>query len=289
MKKIYPLEGIIEPKELLNPYIAAGIAGRVATNVETNSHAAKILDKIIAKVALRSLVGLSVDYPQDDSILWHGTGRYKYKNGKIVDILDSIAYTGKILPSTDKFDLLRQMKSISLAKSRMYARAYADMFGDGEREKERYGSSLFWACAFLGSIAIEASKETRVWRPSGYNRMMGHLATADALEWYKKITRIPNPSVIGAYGSGSDIHQNYPVLFAVNDVDRVKTSRAVSLHEVRTESAIDISSSVLHVEVPRTRINETKSILGGLAIKAIEDGEIKASEYSFSQHMHAVL
>lgn len=202
-------------------------------------------------------------------------------------MLDSIATTGKLLPSYDAFDLTRPMTSVSLARARIYGRAYADMHGRGASEPERYGSSLFWASAFLGSVAVEAAMEARVWRPSGYHHMMEHLEEADALEWYKKITRATTPTVLDVYRHGSDIEENYPVLFGVRDVEPTQVGRAVALHEVRTEQPIDLSTDITHVEVPRRHLEDTRRLLGGVAIMAIEDGEHYAAQYTFSEHIHA--
>lgn len=289
MPRRKPLEGILKPRDLRNPYIAAGLAGRLATNVEIGSRTARVLDHVMERLALGPLATPNDGGYGVPTELWHGTGRYKYKEGEVVDVLEGIAATRTILPNQDNFDLLRPMTSISLARSRMYARAYADMFGNGQDERERYGSSLLWACSFLGSVAIEASKETKVWRPSGYYKMMGHLATANAIEWYKKITRVPNPSVVSVYRDGSDIHDNYPVLFGVRSVEPTVTSNAVALHEVRTEQPLNIDADITHVEVPRSHIEGTRRVLGGIATMAIEDGETISSQYTFTQHMHGIV
>jgi hypothetical protein len=218
---------------------------------------------------------------------WHGTGRYQYAGDTIVDVLGSIARTRMLLPSYDAFDLIRPMQSVSLARSRVYGRVYADMHGTGSKEKERYGSSLFWACAFLGDIAVEASLETRVWRPTGYRRMMDHLFEANALQWYKKLTRASGNTVVNIYRDGSDIQGNYPVLFGVRrgSVTPSATSKAVSIHESRSECPIPLDHSIVHVEVPRDHVEETNRILGGVAVKAIEDGERWSANFLFSSHI----
>ncbi len=64
---------------------------------------------------------------QKNTQYWHGTGRYQYRDGKKVDILKSIVNSGGLMPHVDDIDLVGKMNSISMAKSRIYARAYADM------------------------------------------------------------------------------------------------------------------------------------------------------------------
>jgi hypothetical protein len=240
-------------------------------------------------VALNNYLPNSGATYADRALYWHGTGRYQYRGETTIDVLQSIADKGQILPNYDTFDITRPMDSVSLARARIYGRAYADMHGRGANEQERYGNSLFWACAFLGSVAVEACKETKVWSPKGYGLMISHLRETSAVDWYKKITRALEPSVIYAYGNGSDIDNNYPMLFGVKAIETTEVSQTVSLHEVRSEQPLDISSDITHVEVPRDKIDETKRVLGGVAIRAIEDGERIAAQYTFSEHMHAIV
>ena len=287
MERSNPLKGILRPEDLRNPYVLAGLAGTIATSAALDSLAARTIDRIIHTVALPKVKKSTLDYTS--SPLWHGTGRYRYKDGEVVDILESISETGYILPNLDKFDINRPMVSISLAKSRMYARAYADMHGAGSHEINRYGGSLFWACSFLGSIALEASKETKVWKPSGYYKMLGHLAAADTIGWYENITHMVDPSVVSVYQNGSDIHDNYPVLFNVRGANPTETSKAVKLHEIRTEDVLDLVTDIDHIEVPLSRIDETKAIMPGVSILPIEMGEEYCSSYTFSQHMHEIV
>lgn len=287
MKESKVLGEVFRPKDLRNPYMLASLAGTVACRAERGSYTSKSLDRLIGKIALSEFENAPKPQEKLEVPLWHGTGRYRYIDGQVVDVLDSMATVDSIVPHHDKFDLLRPMDSVSLAKARMYARSYADMHGKGHNEEGRYGSSLFWACAFLGSIAVEAATESKVWTPSGYKKMIGHLAVADTVEWYKKVTTKDRPGVVEVYKSGSDIKENYPVLFAVDNVEPTKTSKSVSLHEVRTEQPIRISEEILHVEVPRSKIEETKKVLGGVSIRAIEGSEYLCSAFTFTDHMHA--
>jgi len=288
MRNLNPVEGIFKPKDIYNPYLLAGVAGRIASNVEVDSRIARSVDALVNLTALdaTSITKPTSLEPQKDIALWHGTGRYKYEDGKIVDVLDGMAVKGSIEPHDDKFDMLGDMRTVSLARSRMYARAYADMHGKGHEELERYGKSLFWASAFLGAVAVEAAKEAKVWRPSGYYRMLDHLRNANAVEWYKKVTRVENPGVTSVYKHGSDIEKNYPVLIAVKDVEPVKTSKAVALHEVCTIQPISLSEDVEYIEVPRNNIEETEEVLGGLDIRPMEEGEWYSIRCSFTEHIH---
>jgi hypothetical protein len=277
-----PLREILRKKDLKNPYLLVGLLGRIANNNvrRGNERLVRTTDRLVGMFALKSF-GEASETVQAD--YWHGTGRYQYSNGEVVDVLKGIAEQGALLPNYDAFDLNRPMTSVSLAKQRMYARAYADMHGQGSGETDRHGSSLFWASIYLGDIAVEAAREAEAWKPIGYKRMMDHLRTGSAAEWYKKVTRT-NTSVVDLYGSGSDIEGNYPMLFGIRTgIDLTDTSRAVGLHEVRTESSIPLDL-VTHVEVPRGRVEETRVIIG-IPVIAIEDGEAYSSLKKFSEHL----
>jgi hypothetical protein len=287
-----PLSEILRPKDLLNPHLVASVAGRVGSRVELGSFTAKTLDRAVGKLALSSFDATRIPNDTnmyDETCLWHGTGRFKHEDGDVTDILAKIADDGYIAPRLDRFDFNGPMESVSLARSRMYARAYADMYGAEPDKSERYGDALFWACAFLGSIAVEASKELKVWTPKGYYEMMHHLGRAGVSEWYKKVTSSHDVNIVNVYRGASDIDDNYPVLFGVRGVDGIPTSRTVALHEIRTDNPLHLDVDITHVEVPNCRIEETQKILAGVAIRSIEEGETFSSQFTFTQHMHELV
>jgi len=53
--------------------------------------------------------------------LWHGTGRYQYRDGEIIDVLAKIVNTGGLVPSEDSFDPMGPTKSVSTSPVRIYA------------------------------------------------------------------------------------------------------------------------------------------------------------------------
>lgn len=289
-----PLHSIFELGDLKDPYLYAGLLGRYVGKVmrdKGETLATRKIDRLLGATVLRSTVLYGQDTGQSNNLLWHGTGRYQYRDGEYIDVLKKISNAQALLPKYDAFDLDRPMCSVSLARSRMYARAYADMHGNGSQERERYGNSLFWACTFMGDIAIEAALESRSWSPRGYRKMMNHLANADTVNWYKKMTSMDNPTVLSVYRQGSDIAGNYPILFGVDSahVRASSVSRAVDIHEVRSEEPIAISS-MTHIEVPRSRLDTTAQVIGHLLpVVSLEDSENIAARYSFSQHMASIL
>ena len=84
------------------------------------------------------------------------------------------------MPQQDELDLTGPMKSLSFAKSRMYARAYADMHGKGAKESNRHGSSTFWAWTFAGDIYTELVKETKLWRRENRLKSRQHFTQGGA-------------------------------------------------------------------------------------------------------------
>jgi DNA-binding XRE family transcriptional regulator len=217
--------------------------------------------------------------------LWHGTGRYQYHpSGQIVDVLDNIARAGRIQTNYDRYDVeTGPMDSISLARARMYGRAYADMHNnnsEGERP-ERHGSAIFWASVFVGDWALAFAREQ-----GGYRNARDRMKEAGSDHWHAKINS-RHLGIRADFVKGSDITGNYPILFGVEGVVPAKTSGAFALHEVRTCQPIEITTQITHAEVPRAKVGETQDKFAeyGLSktpIMAIEDGERYAASQNFS-------
>lgn len=220
--------------------------------------------------------------------LWHGTGRYQYKDGKAVDILRFITSHGALHPQPDTWDFAGSMTTISLAPSRMYARAYADMHGKGIGEPGRYGSSFFWAALFVGDMKVEGLIEGKAWTPKGLQAVRRHIVKNTDL-WYRKISQ-QKRSTMEAFYFGSDIPNNYPIIFGVRGerIDQAATTRTVAIHEVRAHNPISLDEEVSYIEVPRERMSETQDILtkagySGLPLTAIEDNEAYMAAKALSQ------
>lgn len=217
--------------------------------------------------------------------LWHGTGRYQYRDGSPIDVLEGIVKQGSLQPHADPFDTTGPMQTVSLARSRIYSRAYADMhLNRSESQPERHGSALFWANAFLGDFALESAKEEGGLRKAG-----DHLKANGSREWHSKITK-DKLSVLGSFRLGSDIPGNYPILFGVADAQPVQTSRAIATHEVRSGDPIDVDTQITHVEVPEEMIPQTRVIFerygrADIPILAIEDFERYAAALPVSELM----
>jgi hypothetical protein len=215
--------------------------------------------------------------------LWHGTGRYKYSaEGGIVDILKGIITDGGIVPHDDDWDRKRgKIQSISLARTRMYARLYACMYlPNGQRIRNEYLSRWFWGYYFFGTAKLVAYIEYPFQRHvPGYKKKIR--------EWTEKVSKKKH-SLISIFLTGTDIPNNYPLLIGIRQgvVHPVPGSRFFNLHECRSESSIQIGDFT-HIEVPQDNVEETESLLRAAgydtSVIPIEQGEEYCRLFSFWQ------
>lgn len=210
-----------------------------------------------------------------EAVYWHGTGRYKYaSDGTILDVLDGIAKEGGLILHDDEWDWkLGKVKSISLAKSRMYAKLYAlmYMFG-GQRLTNEYLPLWAWFHYFFGTARILAFFNVSLWK-----LLQGNYSQRRS-EWASKVTKSKVPDIYTIFDKGSDIAGNYPILIGVKRgaIIPLPGSAIFKLHEIRSGSPIGLDG-ITHIEVPRNHIEETKMILKevNLAVPVIpiEEGE----------------
>lgn len=297
----YPTLGITQltPKpEFYNKKVCeGGILGIMALRVIKGKSGAIIeglANRIIAKDATVTGREVStgtiakVERASKQTEYWHGTGRYQYRDGEVIDVLKGMIEQGGLLPHRDDIDLVGAMDSVSLARSRTYARAYADMHENGERGK-RNGSALLWAAAFIGPLALEIAKEGKVWRSENRQRIKEHFSASNSAKWHEKVRQEPT-GTLGIFARGSDIQGNYPILFGIKEgtVTPAKTSESVAVHEVRSTEPICFSN-LTHIEVPEIRVLETQAMLKEagyeVPVMAIEDFEAYASHRSFAEQV----
>lgn len=86
---------------------------------------------------------------------WHGTGRWQHGERGIADVLKSFCDAAGLKPVRDVYAVFggsnqHIVHSISVCRSRMIARSYADMHGVGWKEKNRYGDALTWVSYYYG-------------------------------------------------------------------------------------------------------------------------------------------
>ncbi len=154
---------------------------------------------------------------------------------------------------------------------------------------ERHGSALLWSTAFIGPLALKMVHEGKVWRKENRQKMQEHFGNSNSAQWYKKVRQEPT-GTLGIFARGSDIEDNYPILFGVRDgvVAPTKTSDSVAVHEVRSIEPISFAD-MTHIEVPESRLTETQTMLAEagyqVPVMAIEDFEAYSAHQSFAKQV----
>ena len=231
------------------------------------------------------------------TLLWHGTGRYQYdEDSNKVDVLASICEQGALTPALDEFDVINgAILSTSLAKSRMYARAYADIHGCGTDEQNRYGSAGFWGTYVAAKLPFEAAIESKIWKKGSRQDIRNNLSKSNRRPWSAKAHsgfnsgdtgKAEHKGIFTPFYTGSDIEDNYPVLFGVKSLPvEAPVAKSIGRHEFRTEDKIMLDA-ISHVEVPYAKLAEARALLGSyeltMPVVAIETGEEYCSRLPFS-------
>ncbi|MBN1263167.1 MAG: hypothetical protein JW991_02300 [Candidatus Pacebacteria bacterium] len=226
---------------------------------------------------------------------WHGTGRFQYRDGERVDILEGILVNKGLAPQQDSWDpQTGTVHRISTAPSRMYARLYAGMhFHEGQGLVNPCGDTKLWVDFFIGSLTLEVIREFgsigNLLRSKGSSRKFWselekkhNFSLAENVEkWRGKVTQKKIP-VTRVFMAGSDISGNYPILIGIRkgSVVPAEASRSIQKHEVRVAEAISLDEFT-HLEVPLKNVVETLAFLqdrgrGDVPVIPLEFGE----EYS---------
>lgn len=197
----------------------------------------------------------------DKETLWHGTGRYKYDGGEVVDVLLGIVESGGLVPHKDDWDMKRGLsQTISFARDHSYARLYASLFlpPKGRDLKELILRFVLSVRFFLPSKWV-AYGEYIPFRP--------HIVDLrrKLKEWGQKLTGKPPRffTVLFLWG-GTDIPNNYPVIIAVKSaaVQGTKGSRFVDLYEERSERTVSIAAFT-YIEVPKDKVESVTQLFEG--------------------------
>jgi hypothetical protein len=219
---------------------------------------------------------------------WHGTGRYQYRNGKVIDVLQTVMDEGDMRTNTDTMDVVTgEMESISTAPSRMYARIYADMHRDRDQPLSyRFGSANFWASYFLAPMGVDGALELgRKLLLPDKNKELVTALNQGIKGWRGKINATPrNPKEFG-FVEGSDIAGNYPILIGLDkdSLQEAPISRTIARHERRSSQNISLDG-MTHLEVPLDYVEETHELVKDrLHVTALELGEHYCAHFPFSE------
>jgi len=249
-------------------------------------------DRVLSKSTVRTYTPEQVESYQkiaSQAKLWHGTGRLQYAGSEVRDVFATILKNNSLSPARDVYAVFfggKEMDSISTTPLRMIARSYADTHGKGEKEKHRYGSSLWWVAyyysLFYGLVFTKYSPSV-LRHYSKWNKLSKD--ETGKRSWGKKVNTRAS-SVWDVFGLGSDIPGNYPILFGIKRVGRTATPpegiREVEIRLLDHVHIFDLS----HIEVPEDKVNEVKKILRqygfDTAVFPIELGEFVASRQPFA-------
>ncbi|MFZ1258642.1 MAG: hypothetical protein WAQ25_04185 [Candidatus Saccharimonas sp.] len=259
-----------------------------------------LLVKLLDALAERLFIKNSLPLPPDEKLLsqyqntvsqarfWHGSGRFQHTGAKHADVLSSVIESGGFTPVYDAYGIFSDgetMVSTSFTTSRMVGRAYADIHGLGYKETERYGDALMWVAYYYGlfyarmyTFGIKMMKKHyKTWHELTHDEN-GHNT------WGKK-TNQHAEDVWDVFCLGSDIENNYPILYGVKDIHaQVSLAKIFRDYEVRSSDVVSLSE-ITHIEVPASRIDETKKLLKSkdidIPVFNIELGEQFASRQAF--------
>ena len=227
-----------------------------------------------------------------DTQFWHGTGRWQHGERSIIDVLKSFCDTGGLKPARDVYAVFggsdqHIIHSISLCRSRMVARSYADMHGLGWKEKNRYGDALTWTSYYYSLFyarlfTISGITMLRRWKTW---RSLSHDEHGDNT-WGKKVNRQAR-DVWDIFCLGSDIPSNYPILIGVKHLaSQVELEKPMRYYEARADKRIAITD-ISHIEVPYNKQKEVRRLLRAhnitLPVTSIELGECVSAQKSFTE------
>ncbi|MBU6323591.1 MAG: hypothetical protein KGI41_03705 [Patescibacteria group bacterium] len=200
----------------------------------------------------------------------------------MIDVLAQIIADGGLVPHEDDWDRKRgTVRSVSLAKQRMYARLYAGMYmPNGKRLRNEYRSRYLWGYYFFGTAKLAAFLEY------GFG---SHVLdySQKITRWTRKVSTQPH-TLTSIFIQGTDIPNNYSILIGVKRgaVQFQYGSHFFNLHERRAVSPIRFED-MTHLEVPEANLPETTAALRAagvmLPVLSLEAGEDYCRRFSFWQ------
>lgn len=225
--------------------------------------------------------------------LWHGTGRFQYVHGNIVDVLQTIIDSGMLQPKNDVYSIIvsgEEMTSVSATRLRIIARSYADTHGYGIHEQNRYGSSLWWAAYYYNLCHLEIVTKHGVALAKNWSKFNRKSTDAHGERTWGKKVHTKAKSVWDSFGLGSDIPGNYPIIFGIKEsVTTAELPKSMKKWEVRITSPVKFSD-VSHIEVPEAKIKETERLLRAndltIPVFSIEVAEFLSSQKSLAELLY---
>lgn len=230
---------------------------------------------------------------------WHGTGRYHYKhengsryqnvtNDDTVDILNSILQSNGLIPHHDPW-IDSKGKTVSLATTRMHARAFARIHKPNKEVLVyELGSIKLWLRFYF--VLLFVWLFGHLWSHRGFIRdTLRTTFSKDIQNWASAIRKPQNGKVIGILDMfkgdipTSDIEGNYPILLGVQADTKELIETIPLTHKVERRSLKPITLNMFtHIEVPLKQVAKTEDLLKkyniNLSVIPIEFGDIYLSD-----------
>lgn len=218
---------------------------------------------------------------------WHGTGKFKYENTEIQDILEQVFQNG-LKTHEDKYlsilsnDLI--MNSISFVKRREIARCYADIHKVENSKKIAYraGDSAFWLSKYYARMYFTMYTKyfflgvVRVW---GWRQQV---KTNSKNSWSSKVNKKCR-TTWDAFHKFSDIDGNFPIILGVSKLEKTaKLPKIFSEVEVRSLENISVFD-ICHIEAPFEKVEEVRDILRHKNLTHISVFPIEIGEFILFQ------
>ncbi|MEK6909694.1 MAG: hypothetical protein AABW61_01295 [Candidatus Aenigmatarchaeota archaeon] len=192
---------------------------------------------------------------------WHGTGRYRYVEGEVVDLFGYILKNKAVLPQRDILDHTRgEMFSVSTSLSRLYASLYAQIFFEkGKNLRNRFQTGVDWLY-YLVAIAWSATINDRKLLNKQFRESF--LGADKTAYFHAKYTKQPIRNKDLFEGGLSDIEGNYPMLIGLGKgaFQEAEIAKVLQRHESRSETPISLWNFT-HIEVPEENVPEIKRLL----------------------------
>ena len=242
------MSGKDESKGLLHPVISGTLLGKIDIGILKNPE---------FQTALPELKNL---YRR--TWRWHGTGRFHYHKGKIIDVLNETIKRGGLIPHKDPLDYTRGIVyTVSSSPSRTYSSLYAQLhFEKGLRLRHPFQTTigvLYYLSSIVWSAAINDRRLfTKEFREKN---KLNHEGRAFFRDKYSK-EKVSLTDYLR--GGVSDIKGNYPILIGIKEgvFQEANIAKVYSKYESRSETPIPLSGFT-HLEVPEHNVTEVRNLL----------------------------
>jgi hypothetical protein len=205
-----------------------------------------------------------------EGAMFHGTGRYaigyegrdkRKPTGRTVDVLKEVLSKG-IQPQKDIISriFLPVEETISLTRQRMYARCYAELFGQDEEKRTNleytFGEMKDWWPYFVHETSDNIlSPRSALLMPAVIKNLMRRFSKEEILHIFDKYDLLKRWNV-----NRARIRGNYPMIFGIQAaaIEPIPIPHGLDYFEIRCDRPVS-PEALKFVEVPKRFIDETRN------------------------------